>query len=79
MGTAIVCGLLIGIERGFNLRHVAEGTRIAGVRTFTLLGLIAGIAGLVGSFNQTAAAGALMMLGRAQAEIRSLLEPPRLQ
>jgi len=27
----------------------------------------------------SAAAGALMMLGRAQAEIRSLLEPPRLQ
>ena len=27
----------------------------------------------------SAAAGALMMLGRAQAEIRALLEPPRLQ
>ena len=49
VGTAIACGLLIGIERGFNLRNVQEGTRVAGVRTFTLLGLLAGIAGLIGT------------------------------
>lgn len=59
-GTAVACGLLIGIERGFNLRHVAEGTRVAGVRTFTLLGLLAGIAGLIGSLGQAIAAGALI-------------------
>ena len=52
--------MLIGIERGFNLRHVGEGTGIAGVRTFTLLGLIAGIAGLVGSLDQTVAGGGLI-------------------
>ncbi len=60
VGTAIACGLLIGIERGFNLRRVAEGTRVAGVRTFTLMGLLAGIAGMVGSLGQEFAAGGLI-------------------
>lgn len=59
-GAAIACGLLIGIERGFNLRHVPEGLRVAGLRTFTLLGLLAGIAGFVGSLGQTFAAGAIV-------------------
>ena len=52
VGTAIACGLLIGIERGFNLRRVQEGTRIAGIRTFTLLGLLSEIAGLLGGLGQ---------------------------
>ena len=39
VATALACGLLIGIERGFDLRGLRAGTRIAGVRTFTLLGL----------------------------------------
>lgn len=60
VGAAIACGLLIGIERGFNLRNVAEGTRVAGVRTFTLLGLLAGIAGLIGGSGHSFAAGALI-------------------
>jgi uncharacterized membrane protein (DUF4010 family) len=58
--TALACGLLIGIERGFTLRREHEGTRVAGVRTFTLVGLVAGIAGLVGRSGQTLAAGALV-------------------
>lgn len=39
---------------------MTEGTRVAGVRTFTLLGLLAGIAGLVGSLGQAFAGGALI-------------------
>lgn len=58
--TALACGLLIGIERGFTLRREHEGTRVAGVRTFTLVGLVAGIAGLIGSSGQPVAAGAIM-------------------
>jgi uncharacterized membrane protein (DUF4010 family) len=65
VGAAGACGLLIGIERGFNLRHVGEGTRVAGVRTFTLLGLASGIAGLVGSLGQALAAGALVAAAAA--------------
>jgi uncharacterized membrane protein (DUF4010 family) len=60
LATALACGLLIGIERGFTLRREREGTRVAGVRTFTLLGLVAGLAGLVGSSGQQIAAGALV-------------------
>jgi uncharacterized membrane protein (DUF4010 family) len=37
-----------------------EGTRVAGVRTFTLLGLVAGVAGLIGSGGNSFAAGALV-------------------
>ncbi|HEV2594470.1 MAG TPA: DUF4010 domain-containing protein [Sphingomicrobium sp.] len=58
--TALACGFLIGIERGFTLRREHEGTRVAGVRTFTLVGLVAGIAGLVASSGQTLVAGALV-------------------
>ena len=58
--TALACGLLIGIERGFDLRGLRAGTRVAGVRTFTLLGLASGLAGLAGRFGQPFAAGALV-------------------
>ena len=58
--TALACGLLIGIERGFTLRREHEGTRVAGVRTFTLAGFLAGMAGLLGYWSQQLAAGALI-------------------
>src|SRR4051795_5809168 len=60
VATALACGLLIGIERGFDLRALRAGTRIAGVRTFTLLGLASGLAGLAGEMGQPFAAGALV-------------------
>jgi len=60
VATAIACGLLIGIERGFDLRGLRAGTRVAGVRTFTLVGLASGLAGLAGQFGQPFAAGALV-------------------
>jgi uncharacterized membrane protein (DUF4010 family) len=44
---------------------VEEGTRVAGIRTFTLLGLTAGIAGLIGSQSQPVAAGALIAAAAA--------------
>jgi uncharacterized membrane protein (DUF4010 family) len=58
--TALACGLLIGIERGFDLRGLRAGTRVAGVRTFTLLGLASGLAGLAGQFGQPFVAGGLI-------------------
>ena len=42
---AVVLGLLIGIERGWSQRLEADGERVAGIRTFTLLGLTGGLAG----------------------------------
>lgn len=60
VATALACGLLIGIERGFDLRREQEGTRVAGVRTFALLGLVAGVAGFLGANGQALVAGALI-------------------
>jgi len=48
VGAALACGLLIGVERGWKLREQEPGSRVAGVRTFSMLGLGSGIAGLIG-------------------------------
>ena len=44
---ALTAGLLIGIERGWRLRNRRAGSRVAGFRTFTLLGGAGGLAALV--------------------------------
>ena len=49
VATALTSGLLIGIERGWKLKDQEPGTRVAGVRTFTIMGLGSGIAGLLGA------------------------------
>jgi uncharacterized membrane protein (DUF4010 family) len=43
-------GLLIGLERGWHTRRARPGSRTAGVRTFTISGLVGGI---VGALAQT--------------------------
>ncbi len=48
LGVALAIGLLIGVERGWQEREAEEGTRIAGVRTYGLIGLLGGGAALVG-------------------------------
>lgn len=45
---ALALGLLIGVERGWSHRDDAKGTRVAGIRTFGLLGLAGGLAAQVG-------------------------------
>ncbi len=42
-------GLLIGLERGWRHRDEHEGGRIAGIRTFSLLGLGGALSGLAGT------------------------------
>lgn len=46
---ALACGLLIGIERGWQQRDQRDGTRVAGVRTFTLIGGVGGLIAAVAS------------------------------
>src|SRR5260221_6901107 len=60
VATALACGLLIGIERGFDLRDLKPGSRVAGVRTFTLVGFVSGLAGFIAQLGQPFAAGALI-------------------
>ncbi len=42
LGAALAIGLLIGVERGWKEREAREGERVAGVRTYGLIGLLGG-------------------------------------
>lgn len=48
LAVALGAGLLIGAERGWRKREQAEGTRVTGVRTFALSGLLGGLWALIG-------------------------------
>lgn len=72
MALATAIGLLIGFERGWQLRDEAPGQRVAGVRTFAMLGLLGGLAGLAttGSLRWIAlltlgAVAAALLIGHA--------------
>lgn len=45
LALALAIGLLIGVERGWRLRAENAGDRVAGIRTFALLGLLGGLVG----------------------------------
>jgi len=42
LGIALAIGLLIGLERGWKERSISDGGRIAGIRTYGLIGLLGG-------------------------------------
>jgi len=48
LGLALAIGLLLGVERGWQLRNLPEGERVAGIRSFTLMGLLGGLWGILG-------------------------------
>jgi uncharacterized membrane protein (DUF4010 family) len=45
LGLALAIGFVIGLERGWRERDEEEGQRTAGLRTFTLTGLLGGVLG----------------------------------
>jgi len=47
LGLAVAIGLLIGIERGWQEREAKSGSRVAGIRTFTLIGALGGFSALL--------------------------------
>lgn len=47
LGVALAIGLLIGVERGWKERGAAEGHRVAGVRTYGLIGFLGGGAAML--------------------------------
>ena len=47
VGIALAAGLLIGLERGWHQRDLPDGHRVAGLRTFALIGLLGGLSGLL--------------------------------
>jgi len=60
LGYALASGLLIGLQRGWIARADVDGSRVAGIRTFGLLGLGGGVAGLL-----PAVTGATLLAGVA--------------
>lgn len=65
IGAGLAAGALVGIERGWKLKGEKPGTRVAGVRTFILLGLAGAIAGLIGARGQALAAGSMVAAAAA--------------
>lgn len=49
LALALAIGLLLGVERGWQARGEEAGRRVAGIRTFAILGLLGGLAGLLAS------------------------------
>ena len=47
LGLALAIGLLIGVERGWEERKGAAGSRTAGIRTYPLIGLLGGVWGVL--------------------------------
>jgi len=47
IATALAVGMLIGIERGWSGKDEEEGDRVAGIRTFSLIGLLGGVWGIL--------------------------------
>ena len=47
MGVALGIGILIGLERGWSTRDLPDGRRVAGIRTFGLVGVIGAVAALL--------------------------------
>jgi len=72
---ALAAGLLIGIERGWRQRGEADGTRVAGVRTFTLIG---GAGGLIGVISQSLSplVAAIVTAGVVIGLLTAFLRPP---
>jgi len=65
IGAALAAGVLIGIERGWHLRTREAGSRVAGIRTFALLGLGGGLAGLLGAKGQPLMGGTIVVASAA--------------
>ena len=47
LSVALAIGLLIGVERGWQEREAEEGGRVAGIRTYGLIGLLGGAVALL--------------------------------
>lgn len=47
LGLATMIGAAVGVERHWREREEREGSRAAGIRTFTMFGMLGGVAGLI--------------------------------
>lgn len=63
LGLAVAIGAAVGVERHWRERDEPEGARIAGIRTFTLIGMTGGIAGLLDGQLTPGALSGLVVVG----------------
>uniref|UniRef100_A0A2A3JW43 MgtC/SapB/SrpB/YhiD N-terminal domain-containing protein n=1 Tax=Alloyangia mangrovi TaxID=1779329 RepID=A0A2A3JW43_9RHOB len=61
LGLALAIGLLVGLERGWHGRAEREGARVAGVRTFALVGLLGGVTGGLAPVSGAVLPGAALL------------------
>lgn len=73
---ALAAGLLIGIERGWRQREEAEGARVAGVRTFTLIGASGGMISIL-AVNFSAIIAAILLFALCVVLVGAFLWPRR--
>lgn len=59
--TALVAGLVIGLQRGWQAREAGDGERVAGMRTFGLLGMLGAVLSLSDSWLMVAGAMGLAL------------------
>lgn len=77
LAVALLCGLIVGLERGHETRELPDEQRFAGLRTFGIVGLLGGalgliaaeIGGVVAGLGMIAIAAALILGHRAQMAI----------
>jgi len=75
MAVALAVGLVIGLERGWSERNAPEGSRVAGLRTFALIGLAGGIDALVG-LELSSVVAAMVAFALAGLLVAVRLAPP---
>jgi uncharacterized membrane protein (DUF4010 family) len=63
LGVALAIGLLMGLERGWEQRDLAEGQRFAGFRTFGIVSLFGGIVAVVGTNSPVMLAAGFVAIG----------------
>jgi len=64
LAVATAIGLLAGVERGWRERKSGPGMRTAGIRTFTLIGLLGGLFGAIAkSLDEPVAASIVIAVG----------------
>ena len=77
LALALAIGLLIGLERGWQLREEAEGERTAGLRTHALTGLLGGICAALSAVSHPAVLAAGLLSFTAAFALFAWLEASR--